>query len=1070
MYKKMEKKNKNSSKIHIEQNNNMEIIKLVKDKIEHIQEIIRNSFLSIQIYKKYEIFSNTDIIVCMNSLNDLYDNTNKITYILENTSIDKIIDSLQEIIDKLSVIIGGFGTKKIEDLLYITFGCEFLNFDKNPILNAKFEIIKKYINPIGFKILTSRQKIIKETSEQYCISKITEDIINIESAPSFECFDCDININSFYHKSNGIKVILHSSTNKTIIINGLIKNINLNLFNNNYINLRKNKLFENIPTNIENEIIQRQFECMTLKDILIYSNEDIYKKYASIISLANTTKNTNLDITVKKFLSLDTFNKRNMLIDLLIYNKDYEHQYITYLLYDLINMKSINGIDSNEQIVIYDSFPWKIKLYFKDAMKNTMKFTQDCIQKYDTNQITLEQQIYILKAPEAVKEKAITKLKEIKGKSEESCIKAKQYLEGLLKIPFNTYKREPILNIVSSINDNFKKLIPIICNNFKDIKITDKPKYANIEICKYINDYDNAYYKFIEKQNLTFKKLSNIEYNSIIKYINNYPELSKQFENLSKKEKTSKINTILKTGDVKHRLNIYDIIEPNNALLTKSYHSVEHIKTQLKNINNEIENISNIFNQSVHGHSYAKNQLLKIICQWISGEPTGYCFGFEGSPGIGKTSLAKKGLSNCLKDANGNSRPFSFIALGGSCNGSTLEGHGYTYVNSSWGRIVDILMESKCMNPIIYIDELDKVSKSEHGKEIIGILTHLIDSTQNDCFQDKYYSGINLDLSKALFIFSYNDPDQIDPILLDRIHRIKFENLLLDEKITIVKNHIIPEINEKMGFCNIIQISDDVIKNIIQNYTMEPGVRKLKEILFDLYGHLNIELLKCSNINQEFPIVITNDDLEKKYLKTYKKNIEKKIHDTNKIGIINGLWANSLGAGGIIPIEATFFPCNQFLELKLTGMQGEVMKESMNVAKTLAWNLCSHDIQNILSTYSNKSKTNGIHIHCPEGAVSKDGPSAGVAITLAIYSILNNTSIRNNIAITGEVDLQGNVLPIGGLNCKILGGIQAGIDTIIYPTKNHIDYLDFIEKNGEHPHIKFIEISNIKECLSHVFV
>jgi ATP-dependent Lon protease len=151
-------------------------------------------------------------------------------------------------------------------------------------------------------------------------------------------------------------------------------------------------------------------------------------------------------------------------------------------------------------------------------------------------------------------------------------------------------------------------------------------------------------------------------------------------------------------------------------------------------------------------------------------------------------------------------------------------------------------------------------------------------------------------------------------------------------------------------------------------------------------------------------------------------------------------------------------------------MQGEVMKESMNVAKTLAWNLCSHDIQNILSTSSNKSKTNGIHIHCPEGAVSKDGPSAGVAITLAIYSILNNTSIRNNIAITGEVDLQGNVLPIGGLNCKILGGIQAGIDTIIYPTKNHIDYLDFIEKNGEHPHIKFIEISNIKECLSHVFV
>jgi len=1070
----MDKKNKSSVKIHIENNNNnnMEILQLVKDKIEHIQEIIRNTLISIQIYKKHEIFSNNDIIVCMNSLNELYENTNKIIHTNDNINdVDEIIDSLQSTIDKLSIIIGGFGTKQLEDLLYITFGSEFLNFDKDPILNSKFEIIKKYINPIGFKILTSRQKIIKETSDQYCISKISEDIINIETSPLLECFDCDINNNSFYHKTNGIKIVLHSTTNKTLIINGLIENINLNLFNNKYINLRKSHIINNIPDNIEKTIIQRQIECMTLKDVLIYSNQDIYKKYASIVSLANTIQNANLDISVKKFLELDTFNKRNMLIDLLIYNNNYEHQYITYLLYDLITMKTSNGIDSNEQIQIYDSFPWKIKLFFKDAMKNTMKFTQECIQKYDTNQITLEQQIYILKVPEPVKEKAIAKLKEIKGKAEESCIKARQYLEGLLKIPFNAYKREPILNIISCINANFKKLIPLICENFKDINIINKPKYANIEINKYITTYENEYSKFINSKSLSFKKLSKMDYASIIKYINEYPELTKNIENLSKKEICFQINTILTNGELIHKLNIYDIIEPNNTLLTKSYYTSQTIKKQLHTINNEIEKISNVLDESIHGHSHAKNQLLKIICQWISGEPTGYCFGFEGSPGIGKTSLAKKGLANCLKDANGNTRPFSFIALGGSCNGSTLEGHGYTYVNSSWGRIVDILMESKCMNPIIYIDELDKVSKSDHGKEIIGILTHLIDSTQNDCFQDKYYSGINLDLSKALFIFSYNDPEQIDPILLDRIHRIKFDNLLLDEKITIVKKHIIPEINDKMGFCNLIQISDEVIKNIIQNYTMEPGVRKLKEILFDLYGYLNIELLKCVNINQELPIIITNDDLEKKYLKKYKKIQDKKIHENNKIGIINGLWANSLGKGGIIPIEAVFFPSsNQFLELKLTGMQGDVMKESMNVAKTVAWNVCSPDIRNIIFKQCEKNKTNGIHIHCPEGAVSKDGPSAGVAITLAIYSILNNIPIKNNIAITGEIDLQGNVLPIGGLDVKIVGGIRAGITTIIYPSKNHNEYLDFIEKHGEQPNITFIEISTIKDVLSHVFV
>ena len=126
-----------------------------------------------------------------------------------------------------------------------------------------------------------------------------------------------------------------------------------------------------------------------------------------------------------------------------------------------------------------------------------------------------------------------------------------------------------------------------------------------------------------------------------------------------------------------------------------------------------------------------------------------------GPPGTGKTSLAKKGIAQCLKDVDGVSRPFSFIAIGGSSNGSTLEGHNYTYVGSTWGKIVDIIMEKKCMNPIIFIDELDKVSKTEHGREIIGILTHLIDKTQNTHFQDRYFTGIDLDLSKVLFIFSY---------------------------------------------------------------------------------------------------------------------------------------------------------------------------------------------------------------------------------------------------------------------------------------------------------------------------
>ena len=202
----------------------------------------------------------------------------------------------------------------------------------------------------------------------------------------------------------------------------------------------------------------------------------------------------------------------------------------------------------------------------------------------------------------------------------------------------------------------------------------------------------------------------------------------------------------------------------------------------------------NNLENAVHGHTNAKRQIERIIGEWMNGEQTGYCFGFEGPPGVGKTSLAKIGLTHCLKGDDGKHRPFSFIAIGGSSNGSTLQGHNYTYVGSTWGRIVDILMETKCMNPIIFIDELDKVSKSEHGKELIGILTHLVDGTQNESFQDKYFSGIDLDLSKALFIFSYNDAHLIDRILLDRIHRVKFESLSVKDKLTITNKYLLPEI------------------------------------------------------------------------------------------------------------------------------------------------------------------------------------------------------------------------------------------------------------------------------------
>ena len=435
------------------------------------------------------------------------------------------------------------------------------------------------------------------------------------------------------------------------------------------------------------------------------------------------------------------------------------------------------------------------------------------------------------------------------------------------------------------------------------------------------------------------------------------------------------------------------------------------------------------------------------------------------------TTLAKKGLADCLKDENGVPRPFSMIQMGGDANGSSLHGHNYTYVGSTWGSIVQILIDKKCMNPIIFIDEIDKISKTEHGKEIVGILTHLLDPAQNDCFQDKYFSGIDLDLSKALFILSYNDVDAIDKIMLDRVHRVKFKSLTLDEKLVISNTHILPEVYDKMGLQGMITLSNDVLKFIIDEYTLEPGVRKLKEILFEIVGEINLDILKNFDTKYEIPINITIEDIKTKHFKDKQEIKHKKIHTQNKVGIINGLWANAQGKGGVIPIQASWRPSEKFLHLHLTGMQGDVMKESMNVALTLAWNLTSSLIQDKLCN-KHDHNLNGVHIHCPEGSTPKDGPSAGTAITTTIFSLLNNKKIKYNIAITGEITLDGNVTEIGGLDLKFLGGIKAGVTEFIYPKENQKDYDSFMEKykddeltNG----IKFHCVETIDEVFGLVF-
>jgi ATP-dependent Lon protease len=480
-----------------------------------------------------------------------------------------------------------------------------------------------------------------------------------------------------------------------------------------------------------------------------------------------------------------------------------------------------------------------------------------------------------------------------------------------------------------------------------------------------------------------------------------------------------------------------------------------------------MKNVKNTLNNCVYGHDNAKKQVERVIGQWVNscnGEQKGYVLGFEGNPGIGKTTLAK-GLADCLKDEHGNSRPYFLLAVGGDSNSSTYVGHSYTFVGSIWGKIAQILMDGRIMNPVIVLDEIDKLSKTEHGREVIGILTHMLDSTQNSTFEDKYFSGIHLDLSKVLFILSYNDASSIDPILLDRVHRIKFDSLNVDDKIVIAKKHLLPEIYKNVGLEEMIEIKDETIKTIIEDYTMEPGVRKLKEKLFEIVGEINLNCLQKPEENIDFPITVTIDDIKQKYFKDKHEIQLHKVHTESKVGVINALWANEYSMGGVLPLQVSFIPSSQFLSLTLTGSLGDVMKESISVSLTNAWNLTTAKRQKeLIKQYNNSSKHEvfGLHIHCPDISTSKDGPSATTAFTVLIYSLFNNRKIKNYFGITGETSFDYLLTEIGGLQHKIIHSIPMGIKEFIFPTENKKDFDKMMEKYKDKDVVKGIKFHCIQ--------
>lgn len=302
-------------------------------------------------------------------------------------------------------------------------------------------------------------------------------------------------------KVYGIKLFIShpndNTNNNNLIIYGILDDVLVQFLYDEYITKKLKLIIDNLPQHedFQDESFKKFINSLSLKDFLIYDNNDIYSKYSGYCSLNNNIKQKQISNIVKEFINDDIYNKRNTIISLLISKSTRENQYLAYLLYDILSNDSNGNIDSQEQIILFDSFTWSVKQDFKQAMKKTIQYTNE-LSNFDLNKIPLEQQICLMNVSNSVKEKAMLKLKEVKAKSEDSGTKARQYLDGLLKIPFEIYKREPILYIMDEIKSKFKG----ICLNYKInefLEIPNKDFYTNVEILNYIKVIKN----YIKKEN-----------------------------------------------------------------------------------------------------------------------------------------------------------------------------------------------------------------------------------------------------------------------------------------------------------------------------------------------------------------------------------------------------------------------------------------------------------------------------------------------------------------------------------------------------------------------------------------
>lgn len=449
---------------------------------------------------------------------------------------------------------------------------------------------------------------------------------------------------------------------------------------------------------------------------------------------------------------------------------------------------------------------------------------------------------------------------------------------------------------------------------------------------------------------------------------------------------------------------------------------------------------------------------------------------FYGAPGVGKTSLANS-IATALN------RPLVRIALGGLEDVNELRGHRRTYLGSMPGRIVQGLIDSKKMNPVVVLDEIDKIVRGVRG-DPTSVLLEILDPEQNVSFRD-YYANFSIDLSQVVFIATANDISLIPAPLRDRMEFIEISSYTPQEKYEIAKKYLIPQEIKNHGLRpDEIKISKDAIETIIHNYTREAGVRNLRRKIAQIMRKAAVEIL--SNKTQTIQVGV------KDLTRLLKKSVFEidKAERKPRLGVVNGLAWTAVG-GDVLKIEALSLLGKG--NLKLTGQLGDVMKESAYIAYSVVKNRLDKTLQKDFkklnakssnteskdntettkdtesNAYKSPTETLDIHLHVPEGATPKDGPSAGITMACAIASILFDKNVRQDVAMTGELNLSGEVLPIGGLKEKLIAAYKADIKKALIPLKNYKRDLEDIPKEVQQ-NLEIIAVQNIDEVFKHVLL